>query len=631
MTKRKLPSDPEFLLKFMDDIDSDGSDDDFDGYVDDDEQEMDVSDTYIHELGGVYMEVARGAGGSMEVPQVGGCYDVSGSGLDSAALEVAQVHGCNDVSGGGLDSAATVEDAFQSEVDVRSEEESSGEVSEGSEEQLKIPRFTEKCGVVKDLSGKQPVNYFLELFHDELQDYIVEESNRYGEQYITTHQAYLTQHPRARANAFVKKPFTRLQFRLFLSLIICMGIVNMPNIQSYWNTSWPFASNNFNEIMSRDRFLLYLKFLHLANNDRMIPLHQVGHDKLFKVRYFLSQLMESYQSSYRMERELSVDEMMIKYKGRLSFLQYMPKKPHKWGIKAWALAEAGSGYCWNLTVYTGKEESATEDALGTRVVVDLVKSLAGKGHHIYFDNYYTSPTLCHILHTNGFGCCGTLRLNRKGIPPSFRSAKVKKGEVVQYTDGEILGIKWKDKKDVSLLTTIHNGEMISKRRRLKGGPGGHVTVQKPAAIDQYNTYMGGVDRAGQLMQYYGYNNVTKKWWKRIFFHMLDVTLVNAYILYNKSNTGKLLSHMDFRIAVAKGLIASTGKEEQTCQSVVTNCPTRLIGHNHFPEPGGGKPDCRVCSNRAGGKRKQTSYRCKTCKVPLCIFPCFERYHTVVNF
>ena len=30
MTKRKLPSDPEFLLKFMDDIDSDGSDDDFD-------------------------------------------------------------------------------------------------------------------------------------------------------------------------------------------------------------------------------------------------------------------------------------------------------------------------------------------------------------------------------------------------------------------------------------------------------------------------------------------------------------------------------------------------------------------------------------------------------------------------
>ena len=232
--------------------------------------------------------------------------------------------------------------------------------------------------------------------------------------------------------------------------------------------------------MSRDRFLLYLTFLHLADNSLMIPLQEEGHDKLFKV---LSTLIESYQNSYKMEREISVDEMMIKYKGRLSFLQYMPKKPHKWGIKAWALAEAGSGYCWNFTVYTGKDGTTKDDALGTRVVLDLVRNLAGKGHNVWFDNYYTSPTLCHKLHTSGFGCCGTLRLDRKGIPPSFRAAVLRKGEVVQYTDGEILGLKWKDKKDVSLLTTIHNGDMISIKRRMKGGPGGHVIVQKPAAIE----------------------------------------------------------------------------------------------------------------------------------------------------
>ena len=46
MTKRKLPSDPEFLLKYIDDIDSDCSDDEFKGYVDEDEEAMDVSDEY---------------------------------------------------------------------------------------------------------------------------------------------------------------------------------------------------------------------------------------------------------------------------------------------------------------------------------------------------------------------------------------------------------------------------------------------------------------------------------------------------------------------------------------------------------------------------------------------------------
>ena len=74
---------------------------------------------------------------------------------------------------------------------------------------------------------------------------------------------------------------------------------------------------------------------------------------------------------------------------------------------------------------------------------------------------------------------------------------LRNGEVVQYTDGEILGLKWKEKKRcISLLTTIHNGYMISIKRRIKGGPGGHVIVQKPTAIDQYNMHMGGVDRAG---------------------------------------------------------------------------------------------------------------------------------------
>ena len=61
-----------------------------------------------------------------------------------------------------------------------------------------------------------------------------------------------------------------------------------------------------------------------------------------------------------------------------------------------------------------------------------------------------------------------------------------------------------------------------------------------------------------------------------------------------------------------------------------NVPLRLTGH-HFPEPAGGRPDCKVCSDRAAGKRKQTQWQCKTCKVAMCIYPCFERYHTVKHY
>ena len=119
-----------------------------------------------------------------------------------------------------------------------------------------------------------------------------------------------------------------------------------------------------------------------------------------------------------------------------------------------------------------------------------------------------------------------------------------------YNDAPVMGLKWHDKR---VLTTMHDDSLISKSRWKKGG-GGQQVIQKPSCTDEYNSYMGGVDKAGQLLQYYGCHIVSKKWWKHVFFHMLDVTLVNAYILFYKSATGKLMSHLDFRISDARGLL-----------------------------------------------------------------------------
>ncbi|KAK3773982.1 hypothetical protein RRG08_056754 [Elysia crispata] len=43
------------------------------------------------------------------------------------------------------------------------------------------------------------------------------------------------------------------------------------------------------------------------------------------------------------------------FKGRLTFRQYMPGKPIKWGIKVWALSESTTGYMSYFQVYTGRE------------------------------------------------------------------------------------------------------------------------------------------------------------------------------------------------------------------------------------------------------------------------------------
>ncbi len=78
-----------------------------------------------------------------------------------------------------------------------------------------------------------------------------------------------------------------------------------------------------------------------------------GHDPLYKLRLFLLPLIAHFQSLYTLHREVSIDESMIWFKGRLGFIQYVPKKPTKWGMKAFVLSDAQTAYMFNWHLYTG--------------------------------------------------------------------------------------------------------------------------------------------------------------------------------------------------------------------------------------------------------------------------------------
>ena len=212
----------------------------------------------------------------------------------------------------------------------------------------------------------------------------------------------------------------------------CHAIIRIILYRSYWSNSWPYQNNNFRDIMSSHRFELLLKFLHLNDSKKQPARGQPGYDKLYKVRPLLDAVVKNFQANYTPSENLSIDESMIGFKGRLAFLQYMPKKPQKWGMKAWVLADAANGYVWNWKLYTGKEENIPTSDLGLahRVVLDLLDDarLKNKGYRVFVDNFYSSPALFQDLLEEGFEACGTLRSNRKGIPEDVKTAKLRKGE-----------------------------------------------------------------------------------------------------------------------------------------------------------------------------------------------------------
>ena len=96
-----------------------------------------------------------------------------------------------------------------------------------------------------------------------------------------------------------------------------------------------------------------MKYLHLNDSTKMPERDSENYDKLYKIHPLLSLVVQSYKSAYIPRQNLSVDESMIGFKGRLSWIQYMSKKPTKWGIKVWVAAESKTGYVYNFHLYTG--------------------------------------------------------------------------------------------------------------------------------------------------------------------------------------------------------------------------------------------------------------------------------------
>jgi len=88
---------------------------------------------------------------------------------------------------------------------------------------------------------------------------------------------------------------------------------------------------------------------------------------------------------------------MIGTRCRVSFLQYLPKKPTKFGIKVFVNAEAKSGYVLSFQIYTGKKTKSQEGgpklSVSHRVVRDLLEPYFGKNHWVFTDNYYTGVDL----------------------------------------------------------------------------------------------------------------------------------------------------------------------------------------------------------------------------------------------
>ena len=474
---------------------------------------------------------------------------------------------------------------------------------------------------------------------------LVAETNRYA-------ATVVGRTPRARPWHDVVVP----EMKAFVGILILMGIIKLPRLELYWSQKYPQISTpGISAVMPLVRFEQLFRCLHLNDNSSQVPRGTSGHDRLFKVRKLLNLVVPRFQSEYVMHQECSIDEAMIPFKGRLGFKQYMRNKPIKWGIKVFVLADATNGYVRNLQVYTGKSienDGHASVGLCSRVVLDMMFDLHHSGLHLYTDNFYTSPLLYLTLYNKGINACGTCRPNRSHFPPELicKATKHNSGHYDYRSNGPLLACVWVDKRTIYFLSTIHVAESSGaqpsvKRRRLDGS---QKDVPCPPVLPDYQTYMRGVDRGDQLQTYYNIGRHSTKWWKRVFFYLVECAILNSYVmdghLRNVEHTQRGRKKRDvlqFRLELASELIGGFSSRKSPGRSCSTELE-RLNGSlGHWPVHVKNKLDCVVCSAIICKKhlprsknRHESRIQCSHCKVHLCVAPgrdCFLKYHKLSDY
>ncbi|GFO33718.1 PiggyBac transposable element-derived protein 4 [Plakobranchus ocellatus] len=486
-----------------------------------------------------------------------------------------------------------------------------------------------RTGISPDARNlESALDFFLLLFNETIIDGLLKNINDYAAEICKKNN------PPTRYSIFARfYPVTTEELFRFLAILFAMGQDQRSTIKCYWSNAPHRYTPWYHQMMPRKRFeAIYHTFLHASGTNA---------ENQEKIEPFLESLVASFQAAYYPSKELSIDEMVIGFHGRWKNKQLYASKPSKYHIKTFGLCESSTGYVYNIFTYYGASTAYHPDldkdcSQAIKIFEKLLRPL-DKGHHIFADWYYTSMPLLQYLEGRSFYYTGTIDPRRKYFPPTLKTLTL-----------EHMGMKWflhksnnqlvvafRDKKAKKNCAVVTNaGKVGTTEIRTRRG----TYVKKPSCIHHYNQCINGCDRADQLVQYYGmHKRKSYKWWKKIFHWLLELTVINACILFDKGRVRDdkyqkttLLNFKDLLIQQLTDRAADLEPvaKRQPPQPVAT--VERMAPQSHFIISVKEDRNCRVCSRPE--KRKRTTTVCATCpgRPYLCKKNCFKLWHTKLN-
>ena len=206
---------------------------------------------------------------------------------------------------------------------------------------------------------------------------------------------------------------------------------------------------------------------------------------MLKVRPVIERVNLNSRRHRNPERDLSIDEGVVAYRGRSKSVVYNPAKPHKYGLRVYTLSDTITGYVFDDEIhqtFTGDRHPLDTEPIDSRrvfighkpgqVVSRLMRKYYNRGHHLTMDSYYTSAALFDHLYINGTVATGTCKMQTEGLPDEIKRAKLyeprcvpredttcqrwPQGSFTALQDGAMSVATWKGTKLLKFMSTAVN-------------------------------------------------------------------------------------------------------------------------------------------------------------------------------
>ncbi|XP_069178889.1 piggyBac transposable element-derived protein 4 isoform X2 [Procambarus clarkii] len=371
--------------------------------------------------------------------------------------------------------------------------------------------------------------------------------------------------------------------------------------------------------MSRARFLQIKKCIRFDDMNTRMERKSGEQGWLAPIHDVFERFVEACQVNYKASAYVTIDELLLPFRGKCPFKVYMPQKTDKYGIKVWSMADATNAYLLNAQIY--REKVGQAETNPQRVVHDLIATIENTGRNVTTGNLFTDFSLAKSLLDKNLTLLGTLRRNKPEIPSSFKRSKGRKIYSTEFGFSKeervmICSYVPKKGKAVLMLSSMHFNKDVQEKDPFK-----------PHVILDYDATKGGVDQLDVLVKNYTCKRISNRWPLVVFYWMVDIAGYNSFVSFTEKNPTAYegpRQRRKFLTVLAERLCLPQIKQYSQSYGRFMPCHVKMcvkafLNREDRPsvtqsEGEEKKRKCGFCSMNINKKKKKS---CTNCDKPIC--------------